>query len=371
MRRAVLSVIIALFSLTLVAEGQTRCSRCKNQGWTACKGKEHVQKLTCGTKLEHRCDMLYRALCCRGTKRVACAKCNDEITALQLDEEFETRRQWTKKIALVDGAVGTRFVHVESKHFLLHFSIASWKEKNKKRDRVKAAHLFAERLEETLERFQKLTGATVKQRQVVYMSGNLIHHQKTTKYLMGSEQKLTWIREGPSCELAIWPDPRFTRKGKDFHATVVYNTTEILTRSAGRFQSSLAPWFRVGFAHWVERDQFKNSRTFANANPEKPDENPWIDGLWHRKIRRLAQKREAPTLQTLLDSTTKDLMFTEQVVAWSYVDYMLTGPHKDRFKAFFRALKKNNKSREALQEVYGMTPEAFENAWRAYVMRTY
>ena len=368
-RFVVSTLLILLLSATLSA--QTRCTRCKNHGWIPCPGKEHIQKRVCGTSLPHRCDILYRARCCRGIGRLPCPKCNDTIGRLQIEEEMETRRRWTKKMAKVDGSVGVRFVHIESKHFLLHWSVASWKERNKTRDRVKSGHLFAERLEKLAKRFEQITESIPKSRQVVYCSSNLIHHKKTTKYLMGAESSGTWTKPGSRGRIAIWPEPRFTRKAKDFHASLVFNVVGILCQASERYTPGFAPWFQNGLSHWIERDQFGISRNFNNTDPDKPEENTWIDGLWRRKIRKLAQRRRDPDVEKLLDDAAEELDPTDQVIAWSYVDFLMKGPDKAKFPAFFKALKKRNHVREALDEVYGMSAKSFHEAWRNYVMRSY
>jgi hypothetical protein len=55
---------------------------------------------------------------------------------------------------------------------------------------------------------------------------------------------------------------------------------------------------------------------------------------------------------------------------FSYVDYLVSrdGP---KFKELVTKLKAKVPSRDALQQVYGMSPLDFEAQWKAWVLATY
>jgi hypothetical protein len=93
---------------------------------------------------------------------------------------------------------------------------------------------------------------------------------------------------------------------------------------------------------------------------------------WHMKVRKRVQHEELVVPFTQL-ATMTDFGYQGTIQAWSRVDWLM---QQDRPKLgeFLRGLQNGagsaNQIRQ-LEAVYGLSPEQFDQLWRAWVLKTY
>ena len=96
----------------------------------------------------------------------------------------------------------------------------------------------------------------------------------------------------------------------------------------------------------------------------------WGKGKWRVAVRKLVQTERQPSVATVLSRDVNTLEQAEQAVAFSLIDYLI---HIDGSKLPSMATRLKNKepAREALKEVYGLSPLVLESAWKEWVLGTY
>ena len=96
----------------------------------------------------------------------------------------------------------------------------------------------------------------------------------------------------------------------------------------------------------------------------------WGGGKWRVALRKLVASETAPSVAQVLQRDVNALEMVEQAVAFSLIDHLI---HRDAaaLPELGRRLKKKEPVRDALKEVYGLSPLTLESAWQAWVLETY
>ena len=142
-------------------------------------------------------------------------------------------------------------------------------------------------------------------------------------------------------------------------------------------------WFLFGLAHWYTR-QVDERWTSANGQTQTKE---WKeeDGEWYRRVYDLAKIEfyvDAPTMFGW--GEYPDMNERDHLIVWSRVDYLMQLEEGDR-KLFLDVLCQRpppgasrdrhdhnvQRSTEALQRAFGLTPEEFESNWLEYVLQEY
>ena len=170
--------------------------------------------------------------CCRGIGKILCPKCKDPVVKAELEAELEARKAWVDQQRKVDKGAGLKFAHVETDHWILHSSQPAWKIKvnleNVTLNRVKAAHLWADRLEDTATFVQKILGSYPAAKQTCCIVINQDEMMRTTLTVQGVGQKQTYKTFGnPSGIFTTYPEEEFTTD-ELFHPHVVHSAVHIL-----------------------------------------------------------------------------------------------------------------------------------------------
>lgn len=359
--RLSIPLLLLVLSAPALAQG---CAVCEGKGWVVCPDPRCRQG-KCGD-FEHRCDIVYRLPCCRGIRRRPCPECENPIVGVRLGEEGEVRRAWVRQMMEVDRHIGVRFVHVETRHFRLHYSVPEWKKGSKRYPRQEAAHFFAERLEEIAEEFEEVTGALPARKQEVYLVADLVQQRKSSQRLLGRERDGALVRFGNEGRYVDWPDPKRFRTDEDFHASVTHNAARLLAQAAIEYQPNFPPIMDAGFGHLFERRRFKSSRTFSIEKTD--DKDPWIKTLfWARMVRGEIRSKENESLETL----TRSFAYSprEQAHAWTFVRFLVDGPRRKEFQRFYRTLKEGATLEEASRRVLGWDARKLERAWLSWARK--
>ncbi|MEZ6038596.1 MAG: hypothetical protein R3F29_14030 [Planctomycetota bacterium] len=130
----------------------------------------------------------------------------------------------------------------------------------------------------------------------------------------------------------------------------------------------LPMWLSYGIGHNYERDIPCNMINVGIRADESVDQATQND--WERKISKRAEHPEL--LMTFLElcAANNDIGYYGHVQAWARVKFLMED--REKFTQFVSMLvKKNGRERqiEALQAVYGWTPEQFDEEWLKWCTR--
>lgn len=370
MRNHTLAVLALLPFLAMPLWGQAPdCWKCKDEGALPCSKKTCDPKRTCGITLQHRCDALWGAPCCAGTKKVPCTKCKDPISQLEIKDEIESRRGWVERMREYDKKVGTKFSHVETRNFVVHLSIPRYKTPGRVYYRAKAAHLFAERLEKAAKRFREVVGVLPGARQHIFLVPDANQNFKTTLNYFGVGQRMTFKVYGTSGKVCAWPDAsRKIKSDKDFHPHVVHQAVHTLVHGSYGFVRNFKAWIDTGLAHWIEADFFKRSRNFCFH--EVMTKSNWEMSSWKKKLYLEVTNMKEEKFAAVAVKDLDRMNHRDHAHSWSFVDFLIN-VHPEKFKKLFAEMKRSNDSAKALDRALGMSTAAFHDAWREYVLSNY
>lgn len=167
------------------------------------------------------------------------------------------------------------------------------------------------------------------------------------------------------------------------HANLVFNLTHNLI-DGYRFYSYETPvWIKEGLGHYFERLISPRYNTFdANEGSPASARNTW---KWEPEMRKLlANRKYSPFSEAYKWRDYGQINFDDHVAIWSRWDYLMA-QGKEKFGKFMKYVKGRIDSktwlpddtnlveatREALQEVYGISPLSFDERWADWVKENY
>ena len=351
-------LLLALAAGALPAQGV--CEKCKGTGLVPCKGRAHESKKICGTETPHRCDVILRAPCCRGFLQVPCEKCKNTEALAAFEKEMEERRAWVVALAPLDRVAGTRLVHVETAHFLVHFSVPGWKTKSKRYNRVKAAHLFADRLEEAAKLFEEAAGLLPEKRQTMFILATSGENRKVSGKELGKETELAMKIFGAAGKATQWPSPPHLVTDEAFHGHVVHNAAHLLAHAVVPKARELPWWLDLGLAHWIEHRTIEKVFTYCLVTDHQKSE--WDVEDWRQLISSEVRGRENETLRNLAGRSPEGMKHRDHAYGWAFVDYIIS-EHPGALRKLLEACVESTDTDTILERALEMDSDAFQEAW--------
>jgi hypothetical protein len=370
-------VLLALLAVAAPIASQTaaKCYDCKGTGLMPCPGKDCKTEKICGTKTPHKCDAIWGVQCCRGMGQILCAKCKDPVVETEIKTELETRKAWVDSMRKIDQGTQLRFAHVETEHWVFHSSLPAWKVKvnvdEVTYNRVRTAHLWADRLEDTATFCQKVLGKYPGQKQAANLVNNADEMMRTTLTVQGVGKNRPFKTFGPAGVFTTGPHDEFIND-ETMHPHVVHTAAHILLHSTHsspmEFMNS---WFHEAFAHWVEFEKFKQQRTFcwqevANAK------DPWILSDWKKNVYGEVGGRKDEPLAMIMTKDIDRSKARDRAYGWAFVEFMTEARKPEEFRKFFENMKDSNgDTKKSLNAAYGWSTAAFQEKWREWVLKNW
>jgi hypothetical protein len=325
-------------------------------------------------------------------------------------------------------------VWIETEHFELGFGLGPYKvkqdEKNKIREelgrlqlalpevdvRVKQndpwlrAHLYAQRLEEVYDHFQRLMqvkdsdfpkSETVWNRTTPYMgvgpylgqvgkyevlilpsqAASMLYLEKQFGLLIKRTQRWNLI-DRDTISATIHVDQGNLRSDAPLHGHVAFNVAINLLDGYKHYNYDIPVWLREGLAHYMERWISPKHNTFDSSEGSVADTGSKSD--WGKEVVSLIREEEAPRLAELMALRTyAELEKRHHYVTWSLVQWMVdTKPGS--LACLAGALKAQideagypdgsdmpTAHREAVQKCLGMNYLQLDAAWREWAQTAY
>ena len=277
------------------------------------------------------------------------------------------------------------------------------------------AHLFAQRVEDIYDEFQKLAGTKDEDwpqdpDKVVITPGARYMGQGPFLGMKDKYLLLLWDKEGSHrgfMKAYLGRDSRFgqrwhfketssllytvsieSEEGRlkhdtALHGNVAFNVSQNLLDGFRFYSYDLPVWVREGLGHWFERRVDPKWNTFDQNEGSPADmKNTW---KWEPYTRNLVVTggKFAPFAEAFTWRDFGKITFNDHVAIWSRIDWLLQ-QEPERWQNFLFEIKGRvtkewkpdqedlvGATREALQKAYGFSVLQFDQKWGEWVKTTY
>lgn len=370
-RRYFLALVLLLVGAPAVA--QNICIECKGVGWLACASRKCKDTLVLGAKTDFKHDAIWGEACCRGIQKVVCPKCQNAIAKAEIENELTMRKSWVDRMRKYDEECGTKFSHVETEQWVLHYSIPQWKIGDASLNRVKASLQWAIRLDSVSSLMRAALQSSPGGKCQAFLVATEAEQKRTTLTQQGVARSAqafnTYGTPQSGAKFTTRPMPPDMTVDDGFHPHVVHNATHIITQATNGFLQEFPSWLDEGMSHWVELQLFEKATTFCfrelAIGKDQWKQNDWRKSLYSA----VAQKKDLP-FATIITHDMDKLSVQEKAYAWSFVEFLITaqGP---KFPTLFAEMKKDKDTKKALQKALGWSTVQFQEEWRKHVLKTY
>lgn len=358
---------------------QHLCPKCKTTGRLPNEFHEEHQELEKGVLFCSWCIVTDKTA--HGLPWFPCRRCRNKDLQAKAEAEFDklvkVRLDWLKERRKVDEALGVKkpLLHMETKHFVWAWSIPRMKGPGNKLFKThELLHLYAKRMEDFYEKFQKVYQVkdkdNVNNKHYIYSFESFrIARKASVLYAKLSAQNGRTTRQGDPSVFVTWWDKSLMPSDEDYHRSMIHNVNHLLTAVYKNHW-----WLHEcgiayeGGSHWWEIYYYgkATSRCFLEANSL----SGWRSSKWQAIVKKAVLADKQPKLLDLLLKPGTSLDATEHVFAWSYMDYMM---HMDARKTmlFFQTLTEKKPARDAFKRAFNTSIPRFEEEWKAFVIEKY
>lgn len=361
-------------SLALLASLQApdgACAACSGVGRVACA--EHRAAEIARESNALLCTFYADCKRCGGMGTVDCTACDPpEDAAAHVRSALRVGA--AARLARLEGVIGRPVLAAASAHFDLVRELEPAKVEGKKKSRHELLHLYLDRLEETYRDylgFFALADEHITARSEIWLWTNKADHDKAGQEFCGYTTPDVEYKRGIAAISSIWNDPRKLKDDEALHRNVVHHVVHGLMNA----QSPVAwtgklnmGWADEGLSLWFE-DRLLGAATGFCFWPEEEPAG-LRSGNLRPALKKLLEPGRPLDLERLLVLDTVDMTREQQAIGFALIDYLAARDAAllDRLLARMRA---RTPTRDALKEIYGLTLEELEPAWRAWVQETY
>ncbi len=357
------------------AAGQQKaheCVKCHGAGRLPCP--EHP-RAEC--ELEDRvlyCSVVADCATCGGAGFLPCEECRNEDVRKALEER--RARIQTRKAALknIDDTMGHPLRKAETSHYVFVWEMDKVKVDKRWLGAHEALHLYAERMERFFADY--CARLSVEEKDFSNKSWIFVwylpeDHQQGALRFCSQTAKGGVKLMGPNPRYSVCGNKQNFQSDEQLYRNIVHCATHLLLSNQAPpawIGNLKAGWADEGLAHWFEDRNWGICDTYcyqeANTNVD------FKSGKFRLATRKMLTEGHAPPIAEVFQQNVDTLTLPMNAAAFSYVDYLL---FKDspKFKELVKKLKAKVPSREALQQVYGISPLELETQWKAWVLETY
>jgi len=360
------ALVIGLISPTPDALVQG-CRRCEDRGVSACR---RCAKDPCTAERPFLfCSVSAQCKDCAGVGFVHCERCEapPEIDLAKRRAEIEV---WQTRVAPVDAFMKRELRHAASAHFVLTFDIT-------KIDVGKphqAMHIYLDRLEAHMERFQSDLGAVDEDfrapTRVMLWSRARDQEKASLQYTRQpstTESKLM----GAEPVVSIFYDKGHLHEEFELHQAVVHQVTHCLLSNVwdGIWPGNIkGGWLDEGLAHWYETHLFGGVRHYCYVENDTMFDFKF--GRWEPEVRQAVDRDEELGVLAVTGRNTVEMTPEERMFAWSLVDWHMRA-RPGKLGPIARDIKAKRPLKDTFEEHLEATPFEVDAAWKTWVRETY
>lgn len=356
-------------------EGQAArggCRACEMSGVKPCK--KHPAEMASFEQEVRYCSFAARCPDCSGALTLDCGKCADGPDSLAREKRADACARWLEAGCDPERTFGRPLVRIETEHFEVIVD-ADLKEGSRTLSSHEMAHWVARELEAMAVTFDAHFGAkpgTYAGRTRIWYWASAEDHARVNREIFGRNVDAAMKFYGPKPASSAWTGS-IGLEGKALNVAMnaVHVAAHLMMSSVFRAEwlnDKKAGWFDEGAGHWYEELRFKRTATYCMD--EANSDLDWEGGQWRVAIKNWLRKHRDPILPGLVQKLSGTLWPEEHGLSWSLYDWVVA-EHRAALKPLLLGFKDGKEPRDLFREHLGLTVPAAEEAWRAWVERTY
>ncbi len=366
---AALAIVLAAAAASAQVPG---CKPCGGSGRELCPKHPKVE---CAWESEVRyCSFAAKCAECGGAGFLPCKKCASDATKQALASQRERIGIEAKELASYDETMGRPLRKGSTDHFTLVLELDSLKVEKRTVQSHELLHVYLRRLEKLFADYRRVMGADEGDFQERF--------QIFIWYLDGDQAKgsLAFCSQGAPAGVKLMgsharystaANKRWFTTDEQLHRNLLHMVSHLILSHETPSQwmgNQKGGWAEEGLGHWFEYQTFARCDNYCFQEQNLNDD--YSGGDYKVLCRKLVAADEAPPIAGVFERNTDTLLKNEHIVAFSYVDYLISldGTKFDRVCADLRA---KVPTRESLQKHFGLAPLEFERRWKEWVLATY
>ena len=371
---------VLLLAFAARAQESAYCRNCLTHGKLVCtKHGKMLEKEQ--MPIIVNCSFAAECKACGGALAIDCKQCVDTKVEAELAQRQQLVHDWLAKRRQTIDALTARepFAHLETTHFDLAFSLKPAMVGKDKIDQHARLHLYGERLEALRATFLstlELPDTDLPDRCLVVMSEEAKDHGVLGPRLtgMGTANSVGLKLMGPEYVYSMWADKRSLPDDEAVHRNIVHNVTHLLLTMMkpqvflGNKQHG---WLDEGIAHWFEDKIVGKCTNFCFEEILLQSPASFKGGKWRQAVRKFVDEGKAIDFPTLSRQNTDELDYVEHTFAFAFVDFLITKYGGPKFRDLLRLVKAEKPTRDALQQVYGLSPLTIDGPFQTWVKENY
>jgi hypothetical protein len=361
---------VALTSASAARPGG--CNRCDGEGLLPCG--RHARADADAESRAVYCSEIAGCDDCGGVGWVDCPRCDDDDAQTRLVDRRSAAQRAASELTWIEEGMGREVRTLQSEHFVVVWEIDKLRAGKRRLDGHELGHTYLARLEALFDDYRTVLEADpeeIDQRPTIFVWNEKEDQLRASERFCESESESAINRMGAVGRLSLCGVKPYYDDDEALHRAVAHYVVHLLAsmqKPAGWVGDKRAGWLDAGFAHWMDDRLFGACETVCfHAHYFRQD----IDARsWREHVKKLIARDKVPDFLTVLNQDTRTMTLEFHTVAFSLVDFLISKGGA-RFNTFFKRLRARSPTRDALFEVYQLSLDDFETAWRGWVEATY
>jgi len=358
-----------------LAPSAESCGACGDRGLVACE--RHARSELDDELHALYCGELAGCEACGGAGWLDCERCTAQEPERWLAARRATRTEREEALAWIAEGMERAVRVVESDHFVLVWELEGLKIDRKRLDPHRAMHVYAGRLERVFAEYVDALGADPEGfagKAHLFVWGEQDDQLRAAAELCDTEgdaAEYGAFRYGFEGRASVCGAKQYYKSDEELHAALAHYAVHVL---AGLQVPSAwlggigAGWADVGLAHWFEERLFGACESICHGASYQ--RSRVRSNRWRAHLKKAVDDDDFPSAEVVMVQNSDTMPIDFHVAAFGYVDY-LVARDPDRFGMLLGRLRRRTPARDALFEVYGLTLDDFDAAWRDWVRATY
>jgi len=381
-------VLRAILLLCLVLAAPGRVAQAPGQGGAPprigeCKKCHGAGRVPCSEHPRAECELEDKVLFCSvvadcpvcgGAGFVPCDVCRDEAARQKLEEKRAKVQERRPILKPIDDKMGRPLRKAETEHYVFVWEMDKVKVDKRWIDAHEALHLYCDRMEKFHADYCARLSVEDKEfsnKSWIFVWYHPEDHQDGAMKFCAQAARGGVKLMGPNPRYSVCGNKQNFQNDEQLYRDIVHCATHLLMSNQDPPQwigNIKAGWVDEGLAHWFEDRYWGICDVYCYQ-----EQNTNVDfkaGKFRLAVRKMVTEKTTPSIAEVLQQNVDTLTLPMNAAAFSYVDYLM---FKDgaKFKELVKKLKAKIPSRDALQQVYSMSPLDLETQWKAWVLETY
>ena len=158
------------------------------------------------------------------------------------------------------------------------------------------------------------------------------------------------------------------------HRNIIHAVTHLLSSQMPPMQwlgNKGHGWIDEGMSHWFEDKILGRCTNFCYEEIRLAAGAGFKGGKWRPAVRKLADEGKLPTFASFMGKQTDELSFPEHATSFAMIDFLIATRGGAKFRDLVRAVKGSTATRDALNQVYGLSPLSIDAVFVEWIKANY